>query len=344
MRNFLGQDGFIWWIGIVEDVDDPLKLGRCRVRIFGYHPPKKDKSILKQDLPWALSIHPTNTPNLYATPNLGDWVFGFFLDATTAQEPAILGYIPAIPIESQEFFGEEPMRDSANKLIRTFRSLVNYAESDPGFNLKNTIVWESRNTNPDGHGHFILFYDEPKYETLYLKSNKGHYVRLNHDAAYNQIVIASNNGHSFELTDTENNEKIKISSKQGHLIEMADISGAEKITIKHKIGTTITIDATGNITLYSGNTVTIESDTAIISTNTLTVNSGDITFNATDTLSFNDGNATWTPSTINATFDAVNASIDALNSDIETLTDRLDTPTTATANTPSGTDTFIKSL
>ena len=64
---------------------------------------------------------------------------------------------------------------------------------------------------------------------------------------------------------------------------MSDISGAEKITIKHKIGTTITIDAAGNITLYSGNTVTIQSNTAIITTNELTVNSDDIIFNATDT-------------------------------------------------------------
>ena len=27
----------IWWSGVVEDRDDPEKLGRCRVRIFGWH-------------------------------------------------------------------------------------------------------------------------------------------------------------------------------------------------------------------------------------------------------------------------------------------------------------------
>jgi len=37
MRNFLGHDGFIWWIGVVEDINDPLTLGRCKVRCFGYH-------------------------------------------------------------------------------------------------------------------------------------------------------------------------------------------------------------------------------------------------------------------------------------------------------------------
>ena len=33
---------FTWWTGVVEDRVDPLKLGRCRVRILGYHSDKKD--------------------------------------------------------------------------------------------------------------------------------------------------------------------------------------------------------------------------------------------------------------------------------------------------------------
>ena len=27
---------FYWWIGVVEDRDDPFRMGRCRVRIIGY--------------------------------------------------------------------------------------------------------------------------------------------------------------------------------------------------------------------------------------------------------------------------------------------------------------------
>ena len=108
MRNFLGHDGFIWWIGIVEDTSDPLTLGRCKVRCFGYHPAKKTNLVPTEDLPWALTIHPLNTPNLYATPREGEWVFGFFLDSLSAQEPAILGYLPAIPEAASEYFGTPP--------------------------------------------------------------------------------------------------------------------------------------------------------------------------------------------------------------------------------------------
>ena len=29
---FMGQDGFIWFVGVVEDRADPLTIGRVRVR------------------------------------------------------------------------------------------------------------------------------------------------------------------------------------------------------------------------------------------------------------------------------------------------------------------------
>ena len=131
MKNFIGHDGFIWWIGIVEDINDPLTLGRCKVRCFGYHPAKKTNLVPTEDLPWALSIHPLNTPNLYGAPKLGDWVFGFFLDSMSAQEPAILGYLPAIPEEALEYFGTE------SSTIRNFATVTN----------RSDIVWQTANSN-----------------------------------------------------------------------------------------------------------------------------------------------------------------------------------------------------
>ena len=34
--NFVGKDGFFWWVGEVEDNEDPMELGRVRVRVLGY--------------------------------------------------------------------------------------------------------------------------------------------------------------------------------------------------------------------------------------------------------------------------------------------------------------------
>jgi hypothetical protein len=150
MKNFIGQDGFVWWIGIVEDINDPLTLGRCKVRCFGYHPAKSTNLVPTADLPWALSIHPLNTPNLYGTPRLGEWVFGFFLDALSAQEPAILGYLPAIPEAASSYFG------TASSLTRNFASVTN--KNDVLWDVNNASIKISANTNLtlNGSNNLIL--------------------------------------------------------------------------------------------------------------------------------------------------------------------------------------------
>ena len=59
MENFLGKDGFNWWMGVVESRDDPLNLGRCQVRIFGHHTDNTE-DIPTSSLAWAL---PGYSPN-----------------------------------------------------------------------------------------------------------------------------------------------------------------------------------------------------------------------------------------------------------------------------------------
>lgn len=97
MRIF-SKDGFIWWIGVVEDRMDPEKLGRCRVRIFGYHTDNKEV-LPTEDLPWALPIQPITSAAISGIgstplgPVTGTWVLGFFLDGEDMQQPAMLGTI-----------------------------------------------------------------------------------------------------------------------------------------------------------------------------------------------------------------------------------------------------------
>lgn len=98
-KNFLGSEGFVWFLGFVEDVDDPLKLGRVRVRAFGYHTQDKTK-IPTDTLPWAQTCMPNTGPSLNQAGHsvylkVGSMVFGFFMDATEAQQPLIVGSIPA---------------------------------------------------------------------------------------------------------------------------------------------------------------------------------------------------------------------------------------------------------
>jgi hypothetical protein len=86
------------FIGVVEDRNDPLKLGRCKVRIFGYHSESKELLPTK-DLPWAIPIQPITSAAISGIgsaplgPLPGTWVIGLFLDGEDCQQPAMFGTI-----------------------------------------------------------------------------------------------------------------------------------------------------------------------------------------------------------------------------------------------------------
>lgn len=91
--NFAGLNGFIWWVGEVEDRADPLGLGRCKVRIFGWY---DTGDILTDDLPWAHPMYPLNNAKTFSSPALKDWVVGFFMDSEGGQFPIMMGVLPGI--------------------------------------------------------------------------------------------------------------------------------------------------------------------------------------------------------------------------------------------------------
>jgi uncharacterized protein YjgD (DUF1641 family) len=99
INNFAGLNGFVWWMGVVENRMDPLKLGRCQVRIFGWHTENK-QLIPSEDLPWCLPVKPANNSEFEGTPKEGDYVVGFFLDSESGQSPIMLGVLPGIKTEN----------------------------------------------------------------------------------------------------------------------------------------------------------------------------------------------------------------------------------------------------
>jgi hypothetical protein len=95
MENFIGKDGFNWWVGVVESRNDPLKLGRCRVRIFGYHTENK-QLIPTADLPWAACLVSPNSTQSFSPPKEGEYVVGFFADGASNQDPVVMGVYSGI--------------------------------------------------------------------------------------------------------------------------------------------------------------------------------------------------------------------------------------------------------
>lgn len=92
------------YTGVIEDRNDPLKLGRCKVRIVGLHTHDATK-LPAADLPWAVPMQPITSAALsgIGTTPLGlvegTWVVVMFQD-DEQQYPIILGSIGGIPQSS----------------------------------------------------------------------------------------------------------------------------------------------------------------------------------------------------------------------------------------------------
>lgn len=96
MQRIFNNDGFNWWLGVVEDREDPEKLGRVKIRIFGYHTDDQG-DLPTEELQWAWPIQPITSAALSGVgqtpigPLEGSWVIGFFLDGADMQQPAYFG-------------------------------------------------------------------------------------------------------------------------------------------------------------------------------------------------------------------------------------------------------------
>lgn len=108
---YTGKENFAFFFGVIEDRLDPLELGRCRVRILGFHPQLK-KDFPTDKLPWAQTLQPVHSASLSGkgiSPTglvEGSWVVGFFVDDGASQIPMILGSIYGMNEEIVE--GDNP--------------------------------------------------------------------------------------------------------------------------------------------------------------------------------------------------------------------------------------------
>jgi hypothetical protein len=106
--NYIGKDGFVWWIGRVADAKvwkginlensfNGDQAFRCKVRIIGYHP--FDNTIKENDLPWAVCLMDATGGNGMGGQSKtfqmegGETCVGFFMDGEDGQQPVIIGLL-----------------------------------------------------------------------------------------------------------------------------------------------------------------------------------------------------------------------------------------------------------
>lgn len=114
-----------WFLGRVVDVEnDPLKLGRVKVKVFGVYDEIDDA-----DLPWAQIVVPVTQgvhdgKGQYLGILKGTQVFGVFLDGQNSQLPMVIGTVPKEGDENDKAEENYPH----NKVYQTDRG--HYKEYD----------------------------------------------------------------------------------------------------------------------------------------------------------------------------------------------------------------------
>ena len=293
MNNFLGQYGFIWWHGVVEDISDPLMLGRCRIRVFGYHSDDPVELPITS-LPWAYPMQPITSAALSGigtSPTgllVGSHVFGFFRDGEEAQDPVMIGSFGGIPVaeadKSKGFNDPSGRYPATAKAVNDKKfplgvSIVGETDTNrlaQGELTEKTIVAYKKQTvkknlksAPDTAGSKVWSEPETPYAAVYPKNH----------------VKFTERGNVEEFDDTPGAERIHQWHTSGSFTEVGNgwatspdgtrvqrivgddyeiIHGNKKIYIAGKEGVDIIIDGGLNITVNGGGNIQLNGTTNLL--------------------------------------------------------------------------------
>ena len=221
---FMGMDGFVWFTGVVEDRNDPSKLGRVKVRCLGLHTESK-VDIPTEDLPWAHVMQSTNNPSMQGLGNTptflveGTWVVGFFLDAVEKQQPLIMGTLPGIP---------QAVADTTKGF------------NDPNGTYPNNQISKSNHSIKESDVNRLARNDSGKEHAVVSAKNTG---RTTGVAIANSSTTFDEPASAYAASYPKNHV---METESGHIKEYDDTSGQERIHEYHTKGTFYEIDKDGN--------------------------------------------------------------------------------------------------
>ena len=244
----MGKDGFNWFIGVIEDRQDPEHCGRVRVRCLGHH--TDDTNLIPTaDLPWAHVMMPVTAganSGIGFSPHFlleGTWVVGFFRDPAM-QEPVVMGALPGrnnsvttdfTIASSSETGGQSKkggFKDPAGKYpLELYINSVDtnlLAQNDPGDTSDGHDYSKQTQAHPSygvKGGSEVNDKVHPKWKYLVGKAltevELQQVPSTQEKSAYPfNHVFETESGHYVEFDDTKDNERIHLYHRKGTLIEI----------------------------------------------------------------------------------------------------------------------------
>jgi hypothetical protein len=212
--NFVGGP-FVWFTGVVEDINDPEMLSRVRVRCFGFH--TDSKGLISTDsLPWATVMGPTTSAHVSGIGNVvhglvqGSWVVGFFRDGPSAQDPVVMGTIgstyeeapnsnfgfadpdgqyPTIQQGDSTYIDTNALSRGINTVERTLDSVIDEPPSAYAAEYPHNKVTETTS------GHLIEIDDTPGSERIRVRHTSGTFVELHPNGD-----VVQSNSNKYQIT------------------------------------------------------------------------------------------------------------------------------------------------
>ena len=238
MSEFMGKNGFQWFVGVVEDRQDPKTLGRLRVRCLGYHTEGLDK-LPTADLPWAHVMNPITSATVSGLGQTplgaveGTWVVGFFQDGSDAQQPIIIGTLPGVPSELPDTGTKKGFMDTGG----------NYPKYKDETDVNRLAV----NSKSEASGNKEATEDNPHSSLTIRKADRttkigqADFNPVDLGRAFlSPISLEGDDGTEFNEPETPYNATYPYNhvyeSEAGHIREIDDTVGAERIHERHASG------------------------------------------------------------------------------------------------------------
>lgn len=242
MKNF--GDNVVYRLGIVEDINDPLKIGRVRIRLVGVY----DDNVPVEHLPWAVCVYPIGLKTI-SPPPLKSYVRCWAIDEGL-QQLIVDGELPGI---SDGKYPDSPAiarngDDIGESIVNTKEEgLVEGDISEPSpADTYNTLY--PKNTVINVGGHYIELDDTPGFERVHIYHESGSYIELTADGT---IIIKSTNDFYDINTGT------KYESVGG--MKQSNIGSEYKITAPM-----VTIQGTLQVSTAASGTFTADGTTVTV--------------------------------------------------------------------------------